>query len=172
MECRSGNLKICLRWFINWIKKIGSVQNYKQRLEQRYWNYQMQKTNDTLILEVQLYKNRLLTLHKGTRKSGYLWENVRNRESKMCWGCCRFNLKCLKSWSGRNQSNSRIQIKIIDKDIWIIFGVANLTMDMMILGLKQKNMMTIENFRIYILKNGKIFRKILRKVNLIREKQI
>ena len=28
---------------------IRSVQNYKQRLEQRYGNYQMQKTNDTLI---------------------------------------------------------------------------------------------------------------------------
>ena len=43
---------------------IRSVQNYKQRLEQRYGNYQMQKTNDTLIFEVQLYKDRMLTLYK------------------------------------------------------------------------------------------------------------
>ncbi|HSF49904.1 MAG TPA: LuxR C-terminal-related transcriptional regulator [Nitrososphaeraceae archaeon] len=43
---------------------VRTVQNYKQRLEQRYGNYQMQKTNDTLILEVQLYKNRMLTLYK------------------------------------------------------------------------------------------------------------
>ena len=43
---------------------IRSVQYYKRRLEQRYGNFQMQKTNDTLIFEVQLYKNRMLTLYK------------------------------------------------------------------------------------------------------------
>jgi predicted transcriptional regulator len=43
---------------------IRSVQNYKRRLEQRYGNFQMQKTNDTLCFEVQLYKNRMLTLYK------------------------------------------------------------------------------------------------------------
>ena len=43
---------------------IRSVQNYKRRLEQRYGNFQVQKTNDTLIFEVQLYKNRMLTLYK------------------------------------------------------------------------------------------------------------
>ena len=43
---------------------IRSVQNYKLRLEQRYGNFQVQKTNDTLIFEVQLYKNRMLTLYK------------------------------------------------------------------------------------------------------------
>jgi ribosomal protein L6P/L9E len=43
---------------------IRSVQNYKRRLEQRYGNFQVQKTNDTLCFEVQLYKNRMLTLYK------------------------------------------------------------------------------------------------------------
>ena len=43
---------------------VSSVQNYKRRLEQRYGNYQMQKTNDTQIFEVQLYKNRMLTLYE------------------------------------------------------------------------------------------------------------
>ena len=43
---------------------IRSVQYYKRCLEQRYGNFQMQKTNDTLIFEVQLYKNRMLTLYK------------------------------------------------------------------------------------------------------------
>lgn len=43
---------------------VRSVQNYKRRLELRYKSYQVQKTNDTLIFEVQLYKNRMLTLYK------------------------------------------------------------------------------------------------------------
>ena len=43
---------------------IRSVQYYKRRLEQRYGNFQLQKTNETLIFEVQLYKNRMLTLYK------------------------------------------------------------------------------------------------------------
>jgi len=42
---------------------IRSVQNYKKRLEQRYGDYQLQKTNDTLFFEGQLYKNRMLTLY-------------------------------------------------------------------------------------------------------------
>ena len=43
---------------------IRSVQNYKRRLEQRYMTYQRQKTDDTLFLECNLLKNRLLTLYK------------------------------------------------------------------------------------------------------------
>jgi hypothetical protein len=43
---------------------IRSVQNYKLRLEQRYMTYQRQKTDDTMFLESNLLKNRLLTLYK------------------------------------------------------------------------------------------------------------
>src|SRR5215213_6897240 len=43
---------------------IRSVQNYKRRLEQRYMAYQRQKTDDTMFLECNLLKNRLLTLYK------------------------------------------------------------------------------------------------------------
>jgi predicted transcriptional regulator len=43
---------------------IRSVQNYKRRLEQRYMAYQRQKTDDTVFLECNLLKNRLLTLYK------------------------------------------------------------------------------------------------------------
>jgi hypothetical protein len=43
---------------------IRSVQNYKRRLEQRYMTYQRQKTDDTMFLECNLLKNRLLTLYK------------------------------------------------------------------------------------------------------------
>jgi hypothetical protein len=43
---------------------IRSVQNYKRRLEQRYMAYQRQKIDDTMFLECNLLKNRLLTLYK------------------------------------------------------------------------------------------------------------
>jgi hypothetical protein len=43
---------------------IRSIQNYKRRLEQRYMAYQRQKTDDTMFLECNLLKNRLLTLYK------------------------------------------------------------------------------------------------------------
>jgi hypothetical protein len=43
---------------------IRSVQNYKCRLEHRYMVYQRQKTDDTIFLECNLLKNRLLTLYK------------------------------------------------------------------------------------------------------------
>jgi hypothetical protein len=43
---------------------IRSVQNYKRRLEQRYMAYQRQKTDDTVFLECNLLKNRLLILYK------------------------------------------------------------------------------------------------------------
>src|SRR5829696_1370276 len=43
---------------------IRSVQNYKRKLEQRYMTEQRQKTDDTMFLESNLLKNRLLTLYK------------------------------------------------------------------------------------------------------------
>jgi hypothetical protein len=43
---------------------IRSVQNYKRKLEQRYMAYQRDKTNSTIFLEVNLLKNRLLTLYR------------------------------------------------------------------------------------------------------------
>ena len=43
---------------------IRTVQNYKRRLEQRYGTIWIQKTNDTLFLECNLFKNRMLRLYK------------------------------------------------------------------------------------------------------------
>jgi DNA-binding NarL/FixJ family response regulator len=43
---------------------IRTVQNYKRRLEQRYGSIWKKKTNDTLFLERNLFKNRMLTLYK------------------------------------------------------------------------------------------------------------
>ena len=62
---------------------VRSVQNYKQRLEQRYGNYQMQKTNDTLIFEVQLYKNRMLTLYKALENQ-VICEKTSGTEKAKC----------------------------------------------------------------------------------------
>jgi len=41
------------------------VSRYCQRIEKRYGAAQRQKTDDTLLMEVQLFKNRMLTLYKG-----------------------------------------------------------------------------------------------------------
>ncbi|HSF50942.1 MAG TPA: helix-turn-helix domain-containing protein, partial [Nitrososphaeraceae archaeon] len=41
-----------------------TVARYYQRIEQRYGEMQRQKTDNTLFLECQLFKNRMLTLYK------------------------------------------------------------------------------------------------------------
>ena len=42
-----------------------TVARYSQRIEKRYGQTARQKTDDTLFLECQLFKNRMLTLYKG-----------------------------------------------------------------------------------------------------------
>jgi DNA-binding NarL/FixJ family response regulator len=41
-----------------------TVARYSQRIENRYGEMQRQKTYDTIFLESQLFKNRLLALYK------------------------------------------------------------------------------------------------------------
>ena len=41
-----------------------TVARYSQRIEQRYGQMQRQKTDNTLFLEAQLFKNRMLKLYK------------------------------------------------------------------------------------------------------------
>lgn len=43
---------------------VRTVQNYKQRLDKRYGDIQRSKTDNTLFMECQLFKNRMLTLYK------------------------------------------------------------------------------------------------------------
>ncbi len=43
---------------------VRTVARYYQRIEKRYGQMQRQKTNETLFLEYNLLKNRLLTLYK------------------------------------------------------------------------------------------------------------
>ena len=42
-----------------------TVARYSHRIEKRYGHMQRQKTDNTLFLEAQLFKNRMLTLYKG-----------------------------------------------------------------------------------------------------------
>ena len=50
-------------------KELGvstrTIQRYKIILDQRYGEIRKQKTNDTLFLECNLFKNRMLKLYKG-----------------------------------------------------------------------------------------------------------
>lgn len=43
---------------------VRTVQNYKQRLDKRYGDFQRSKTDNTLFMECQLFKNRMLSLYK------------------------------------------------------------------------------------------------------------
>ena len=43
---------------------VRTVQNYKQRIDKRYGDFQRNKTDNTLFMECQLFKNRLLKLYK------------------------------------------------------------------------------------------------------------
>ena len=43
---------------------VRTVSRYTQRIEQRYGQIQRRKTDNTLFLESQLFKNRMLTLYK------------------------------------------------------------------------------------------------------------
>jgi hypothetical protein len=44
---------------------LKTVQRYTQELDVRYGQAQRQKTDDTLFLECQIFKNRMLALYKG-----------------------------------------------------------------------------------------------------------
>ena len=43
---------------------VRTVSRYTQRIERRYGEMQRQKTDNTLFLEAQLFKNRMLRLYK------------------------------------------------------------------------------------------------------------
>ena len=44
---------------------LEQLQNYKQRIDKRYGDFQRSKTDNTLFMECQLFKNRMLKLYKG-----------------------------------------------------------------------------------------------------------
>jgi hypothetical protein len=47
---------------------VRTVQNYKQRIDKRYGDFQRSKTDNTLFMECQLFKNRMLSLYKGLER--------------------------------------------------------------------------------------------------------
>jgi hypothetical protein len=46
-----------------------TVTRYSQRIEKRYGQTQRQKTDNTLFMKCQLYKNRMLTLYKSLEET-------------------------------------------------------------------------------------------------------
>ncbi len=60
-----------------------TVARYSQRIEQRYGEMQRQKTDSTLFLECQLFKNRMLNLYKILEKKAD--SKVNGNE---CAKCC------------------------------------------------------------------------------------
>jgi hypothetical protein len=61
---------------------IRTVQNYIRRLEQRYGSIWKQKTNDTLFLECNLFKNRMLTLYKALENQVISYNNLGVEKAK------------------------------------------------------------------------------------------
>ena len=48
---------------------VRTVQNYKQRIDKRYGDFQRSKTDNPLFMECQLFKNRMLTLYKSLEET-------------------------------------------------------------------------------------------------------
>src|SRR5687768_9326118 len=61
-----------------------TVARYSQRIEQRYGHTQRQKTDDTLFLECQLFKNRMLTLYKGLERTVISSDKTSGVEKAKC----------------------------------------------------------------------------------------
>jgi hypothetical protein len=75
---------------------IRSVQNYKRRLEQRYMTYQRQKTDDTMFLECNLLKNRLLTLYQILENKASDLKTSGNECAKCCEVAANIAIDVLK----------------------------------------------------------------------------
>ena len=60
-----------------------TVARYSQRIDKRYGQIQRQKTDDTIFLECNLLKNRLLTLYKAL-ETQVISEKTSGRKGKMC----------------------------------------------------------------------------------------
>src|SRR5688500_19792519 len=61
-----------------------TVARYSQRIEKRYGQMQRQKTNNTLFMEAQLFKNRMLQLYKILEKKA---EDPKVKGNE-CAKCC------------------------------------------------------------------------------------
>src|SRR5918994_1853428 len=60
-----------------------TVARYSKRIEKRFGHMQMQKTDNTLFLEAQLFKNRMLTLYKAL-ETQVISQNTSGVEKAKC----------------------------------------------------------------------------------------
>ncbi len=63
---------------------VRTVQNYKRRLEQRYGSILRQKTDNTLFLECNLFKNRMLTSYKALENQVTSTNNTSGTDKAKC----------------------------------------------------------------------------------------
>ena len=61
-----------------------TVARYSQRIEKRYGQIQKQKTNNTLLLEYSLFKNRMLKLYKALENEVTSDNNTSGVEKAKC----------------------------------------------------------------------------------------
>jgi Sigma-70, region 4 len=61
-----------------------TVARYSQRIEKRYGQMQRQKTDDTIFMESQLFKNRMLTLYKALENQVILDNKTSGVEKAKC----------------------------------------------------------------------------------------
>jgi hypothetical protein len=48
---------------------VRTIQRYTLEIDKRYGEAQVQKTDNTLFMECQLFKNRMLTLYRGLERT-------------------------------------------------------------------------------------------------------
>jgi transcriptional regulator with XRE-family HTH domain len=63
---------------------VRTVARYSQRIDKRYGEAQRQKTDDTLFLECNLFKNRMLTLYNILQEKAANPRTSGNETSKCC----------------------------------------------------------------------------------------
>jgi hypothetical protein len=75
---------------------LKTVQRYTQELDQRYGAAQRQKTDDTLFLECNLFKNRMLTLYKILQDKATQLKTSGNETAKCCEVAANIAIDVLK----------------------------------------------------------------------------
>ena len=80
---------------------------YKKRLEERLMEYQRKKTDNTIFMESQLFKNRMLTLYKELENSVLSDKTSGTDKAKCATVASEYSLRYTSIGSRKCQSNSR-----------------------------------------------------------------
>ena len=78
---------------------VRTVSRYTQRIERRYGEMQRQKTDNTLFLEAQLFKNRMLRLYKILEKKAQDPKVNGNQCAKCCEVAANIAIDVIKAES-------------------------------------------------------------------------